>query len=101
MLLEEDFHVGAVAAQQRHVVRQAGEAHFDVDGARLLLQFADEGRDARDFAFEAALTEGIQGDAHRHARTHAGGVDFVDRRFDIQALVVDQVHRRRSRDTRR
>ena len=100
-LLQEDFHVGAVAGQQGHVHRQLGEAHLDVDGARLLLQLAHEGCDAADLAMEMAAAKGVQADPHLHADAHPAGIHLVDRRIDVEAAVVDQVHRRRRRNARR
>ena len=99
MFGEDHLDIGAVARQHAAAVFRIDELHFDVDGARLLLQVEDIGRHASHASREDLFGEGVQGDVGRHADADRGGVHFVDRRRHVEAADVHQVHGRRRRDT--
>ena len=99
--VQHDLHVRAVAHQQDLGLLGIAELDFHVDGARLLLDVEHVGRDAPHVALELAIRERVDADASRHVEADRGRVDLVDRRGDVQAAVVDQVHRGRGRDAGR
>jgi len=97
---QDHLDVGAVAGQQQGVADLV-DLRFDLDGARLLLGVEHVGRDAPHVGLEAALAERVERDAGRHAFAHARRVHLVDRRGDVDAAGVDDVHRGRRRDADR
>ena len=97
---DDGFDIGAVAHQQALLGRRV-EIGFDIDRARLLFHFGHIGRNASHLAAEGLAGHGVERDACGLARLDPGGIDFVHRRADVQAGVVDQIDRRRGGDAGR
>src|SRR5262245_21960041 len=96
-LLDDDLDIGAVARKEIDLgaVLDLG---FDFHRARLLLEVQYAGCHAAYMRGEAAVAEGIESDPCAHAFANTRSINFIDRRGDIDAARIDDIHSGRRGD---